>query len=85
LENAFKHGVENLYECAFVNVNFIANAAKIHFTVENNFDAELVATEKGIGLKNLRRRLELVYPKKHSVSFTSEENIYKSQLTIQFL
>lgn len=83
LENAFKHGVENLHEGAFVNVNLIANAAEIHFVVENNFDVESVATEKGIGLKNLKRRLELVYPKKHSLSFTSEDDIYKSQLTIQ--
>jgi two-component system sensor histidine kinase AlgZ len=83
LENAFKHGVENLHEHAFVNVNLIANQKEIHFTVENNFDVESVATEKGIGLKNLQRRLQLVYPKKHSVSFASKENIYKSELTIQ--
>ena len=85
LENAFKHGVENLYKDAFVHVNLIANEKEIHFTVENNFDVELVASEKGIGLKNLKRRLQLVYPKKHSVSFTSEENVYKSELTIQLL
>jgi len=83
LENAFKHGVENLHEDAFVNVNLKANANEICFTVENNFDVGLVATEKGIGLKNLKRRLELVYPKKHVVSFTSNGNMYKSQLTIQ--
>ncbi|MBC8753518.1 histidine kinase [Kordia sp. YSTF-M3] len=83
LENAFKHGVENLHEHAFVNVNLIANQKEIHFTVENNFDAEAITDETGIGLKNLKRRLELVYPKKHSVSFTSENQVYKSQLTIQ--
>jgi two-component system sensor histidine kinase AlgZ len=83
LENAFKHGVENLHESAFVNVNLIANQQEIHFTVENNFDAEAITNETGIGLKNLKRRLELVYPKKHSVSFTSENQVYKSQLTIQ--
>jgi sensor histidine kinase YesM len=85
LENAFKHGVENLHEHAFVNIRLIANENEIHFTVENNFDAEALAEETGIGLKNLKRRLELFYPKKHSVSFTSEENIYTSQLTIQAL
>ncbi|WP_420572259.1 sensor histidine kinase [Kordia sp.] len=83
LENAFKHGVENLYEVAFVKVNLIANQDEIHFAVENNFDEASVATEKGIGLKNLKRRLELVYPKKHSLSFSSQDGIYKSQLTIQ--
>ena len=65
LENAFKHGVENLHEHAFVNVNLIANQDEISFSVENNFDTTLMATETGIGLKNLKRRLELVYPKKY--------------------
>ena len=83
LENAFKHGVENLYKDAFVNVSMIANEDEIQFMVENNFDEELVATEKGIGLKNLKRRLELVYPKKHSLSFASEGKLYISKLTIQ--
>lgn len=83
LENAFKHGVENLHENAFVKVNLIANQNKIHFTVENNFDEESLSAKKGIGLKNLQRRLELVYPKKHSLSFTSNENRYTAELTIQ--
>lgn len=83
LENAFKHGVENLHEHAFVKVNLIASQNEIHFAVENNFDAESLTTEKGIGLKNLQRRLELVYPKKHSLSFISEDEVFKSQLTIQ--
>lgn len=83
LENAFKHGVENLHENAFVKVNLIATQDEVHFAVENNFDEESLTTEKGIGLKNLKRRLELIYPQKHSLSFTSEDEIYKSQLTIQ--
>ncbi|WP_430409829.1 sensor histidine kinase [Kordia sp.] len=83
LENAFKHGVENLHENAFVKIHLVANANEIQFAVENNFDEEDVADETGIGLKNLQRRLELVYPKKHSLSFTSKENIYTSELTIK--
>ncbi len=83
LENAFKHGVENLHENAFVKVNLIANQNEVHFAVENNFDEESLSAKKGIGLKNLQRRLELVYPKKHSLSFASEDEVYKSQLTIQ--
>ncbi|WP_298425071.1 histidine kinase [uncultured Kordia sp.] len=83
LENAFKHGVENLHENAFVNVSLMTNQDEIRFSVENNFDKESIPDKTGIGLKNLQRRLELVYPKKHSLSFTSKEEIYTSQLTIQ--
>ena len=85
LENAFKHGVENLHEDAYVVINLIADKNQLHFAVENNFDVEAEPTEDGIGLKNLQRRLQLVYPKKHLVSFTSKENVYKSELTIQLI
>ncbi|WP_298512489.1 sensor histidine kinase [uncultured Kordia sp.] len=83
LENAFKHGVENLYDAAFVKIDLTANANEIVFTIENNFDAVSLSETKGIGLKNLQRRLELVYPKKHSLSFESKDELYKSQLSIQ--
>ena len=83
LENAFKHGVENLYDNAFVAIDLTTNKNEIIFTVENNFDPESISETKGIGLKNLKRRLELIYPKKHSLSFKSMDEIYTSQLTLQ--
>ena len=83
LENAFKHGVENLRENAYVHINLIASEDEIHFAIENNFDINEISKEHGIGLKNLKRRLELVYPKRHSLSFSETNNIYKAQLTLK--
>jgi LytS/YehU family sensor histidine kinase len=83
LENAFKHGVENLSKDAYVYINIKAKDNKVLFEIENNFDTTLTKEDKGIGLKNLKRRLELVYPKKHSLSFSTKENVYKAQLTLQ--
>ncbi len=85
LENAFKHGVENLRENAFVHINVITFDNQIQFDIENNFDATEVEKEAGIGLKNLKRRLELVYPNKHKLSFSVTENIYKATLTLNQL
>lgn len=85
LENAFKHGVENLRENAFVNVALEANENEVHFAVTNNFDASDTSTQTGIGLKNLKRRLELAYPDKHSLSLKKEEDIYKAQLSLNLL
>ena len=82
LENAFKHGVENLTQDAWVNISLIAGADKIVFAVENNFDPNELASEPGIGLDNLKRRLELIYPEKHSLSLMSENNVYKAQLQL---
>lgn len=83
LENAFKHGVENLRENAYVHINLIANEDEIHFAIENNFDINGPSKEQGIGLKNLTRRLELVYPKRHSLSSSETNDIYKAQLTLK--
>lgn len=83
LENAFKHGVENLREHAYVNVNLISGEDEIIFAVENNFDAEEISEEDGIGLKNLKRRLEIAYPNRHSLLFSATNDIHKAQLTLK--
>ena len=85
LENAFKHGVENLRKDAYVNVHISTEGNKIQFTVENNFDSTAISKNPGIGLKYLKRRLELGYLNKHSLSFTSTKDIYKVELTISKL
>ncbi|WP_027076293.1 sensor histidine kinase [Maribacter antarcticus] len=83
LENAFKHGVENLSKDAYVYIDINTKDKKVFFEIENNFDQTLPKEDKGIGLKNLKRRLELVYPKKHALSFSTTENVYKAKLTLQ--
>ena len=83
LENAFKHGVENLSKDAYAYFKINARDNKILFETENNFDVEQPKGDSGIGLKNLKRRLELVYPKKHTLTSATSDNIYKAQLTLQ--
>jgi len=82
LENAFKHGVENLREDAYVKVNFKNGDNQIHFSVVNNFDVSSISEKQGIGLKNLKRRLQLVYPNKHSLSFSKVEGVYLAELNL---
>lgn len=82
LENAFKHGVENLRENAFVELSLKASESEIHFAVFNNFDETTIAEQNGIGLNNLKRRLALVYPDKHQLIATVDGDIYEAQLSI---
>ncbi len=85
LENAFKHGVENLRENAYVHINLSAANNEICFDIENNFDSTQDNVQEGIGLNNLKRRLELVYPNSHTLSFSKTNDIYKARLTIMGL
>ncbi|CAM1354230.1 sensor histidine kinase [Tenacibaculum insulae] len=82
LENAFKHGVENLREHAFIRINLEAHNNIINFEIENNFEVNKENQEVGIGLKNLKRRLELVYPKNHNLTISKTNNIYNAKLNI---
>ena len=81
VENAFKHGVEVLRQDAFVQISLKATHDQIVFVVNNNFDNEQ-HHEKGIGLKNLKRRLALAYPKKHEIQHTISNNHYTARLSL---
>ncbi|WP_299274421.1 sensor histidine kinase [uncultured Psychroserpens sp.] len=85
VENAFKHGVENLRENAYVYITMTAKNNQVHFEVKNNFDNAIDNEQGGIGLDNLKRRLELVYPKQHHLSFSKENDVFEAQLTISKL
>ncbi|MEL6834276.1 MAG: histidine kinase [Bacteroidota bacterium] len=82
VENAFKHGVEVLRNNAFVNISLVAQQNEVTFSVENNYDPE-EKSESGIGLANLKRRLELAYTHNHTFSTSIENDIYKAQLVLQ--
>ncbi|MEM6321792.1 MAG: sensor histidine kinase [Bacteroidota bacterium] len=82
LENAFKHGVENLIKAPFVHAQLVADKSQLYFQVTNNFDNQLPKQAGGIGLKNLQRRLELVYPQKHQLSFSQTAEIFEATLKL---
>jgi len=81
VENAFKHGVEVLREDAYVRIELKADARRISCMVENNFDPTHETTS-GIGLINLKRRLQLGYPKRHHFTTSVTNTIFKAALTI---
>ncbi|MEX1382830.1 sensor histidine kinase [Lutibacter sp.] len=83
LENAFKHGLENLEKDAYIHIDLTESENEVQFVIENNFELQQTSNQEGIGLKNLKRRLNLVYPKKHSLSFDVNSNIYKVILSLK--
>ncbi len=83
LENAFKHGVDSLTEGAYIHISLIAGSGRVNFAIENNFDDSDLVEGEGIGLKNLRRRLTLIYPNKHQLFFSREEGICQVQLELE--
>ena len=85
VENAFKHGVEKLRADAYVHIHLKATNQLVDFKVENNFDPEEIDGSEGIGLKNLKKRLELVYQDRHEleISMDPKEGIYLTRLRLK--
>lgn len=92
VENAFKHGlsmVENPLIDIFLTLNNSANT--LQFVVLNNIspveDMKETAAESetGIGLQNIQRRLELLYPNKAKLNITQKDDVYKAELLIKLI
>lgn len=82
LENAFKHGVETLVQDAFVNISLVVDAYKIVFCIENSIEQNQELSTEGIGLVNLRKRLELMYPNAYKLTTVYQESSYRATLEI---
>lgn len=83
VENAFKHGVEQLRSGAFVHLKLQVTATELRFEVVNNFDPEGEPGVPGIGIRNLERRLALRYPKKHTLTLNPVANVHQAVLTLK--
>jgi two-component system LytT family sensor kinase len=86
VENAFKHGVSYL-ENSEINIFLKVEMNFLLFRVENNIVKplkDMIMQESGIGLKNVVRRLELLYPGKHNLTISDNGEQYHVELNIQF-
>ncbi len=89
VENGFKHGVNEMIKGAYLDVLLTISGSSAILLVRNNYKTrvETEAEEKriGIGLTNLRRRLELFYPGKHLLNVNQTAFAYEAQLTIHLV
>jgi two-component system, LytTR family, sensor kinase len=87
VENAFKHISHYSHEKNYIRVNLQRENGTLIFIVENSKDDQQRSTEPrgGIGLANVKRRLELLYPGKHSLQIRNDEHIFKVELNLHLL
>jgi sensor histidine kinase YesM len=86
VENAFKHGV-NSEQDSNIRINIKANESELHFFVANNIvNAQSETIEKnGLGIKNTKHRLDLIYPSRHLLTIKETENDFIVSLHINLL
>jgi len=85
LENAFKHGV-SIGRHSRIDVDISVEQKKLIFSCVNTDHSGIQKLEEekgGIGLENVRRRLELLYPGRHELKAGAEEGDYFVKLQIE--
>ncbi len=85
VENAFKHGKKKGKETG-ITIDFELINNMVLFEITNDVDPvkseEFIKNEK-FGLKNIRRRLELLYPHKHKLEIIEKDNNFTVRLQIE--
>ena len=85
VENAFKH-VSNLEKGNYISIEMETIKNDFHFKINNSTDqfqhSYIDSKNSGIGLKNIKRRLNLLYPNKHDLNITTANNSFSVHLKI---
>lgn len=80
LENAFKHGVSTNSTEAFIKVKIVLDEKMCIFSVENTKLPDKSNEKSGIGLQNVKRRLDLSYPNNYVLNVKETPERYSVEL-----
>ena len=87
VENCFKHGASKMITQPWVKLNVNIENNRLHFMIMNSkpsTNGSAIAGRQGnIGLRNVRKRLELLYPGTHELNIVSESESYAVYLSLQ--
>ena len=81
LENAFKHGVLS-DEQHPLQIHLIVEGNRLIFSVKNKKNIQNKDITGGVGLDNVQKRLDLLYPNQHQLTITDTTGYYQSELML---
>lgn len=81
IENAFKHGVANDAASA-IKLLIRVDDKHLYFFIENKKHSNNVDAAGGIGLSNVKRRLDLLYPGKYNLEIRNQIDTYTCELSL---
>ncbi len=86
VENAFKHGASGVTKDTAIEIDLEEKAGRIFFRVFNTKahldQSDEMNYKEGIGVKNVKRQLELTYPNRYTWIVDPQDETYEVQLTI---
>lgn len=88
LENAFKHGVSQEVDQAQIAIRLSTNQEAIDFSIRNTlptYTGQSANDRKGIGLENIRKQLNLLYPGRHQLNVERKKDYFQVSLHLNTL
>ena len=86
IENAFKHSQAGLSDNICIEIDLrLSDEGQLDFLCKNNYQPNPTTADisHGIGLANVRKRLQLLYPDAHQLTIQHSESQYEVQLSLQ--
>jgi LytS/YehU family sensor histidine kinase len=86
VENAFKHGVSKSTGIAFVKIKLMIDGKNLTFNITNTKNPMANSNEtysKGIGLINVKKRLDMIYPKNYILTIDGKNEQFSVNLSLQ--
>lgn len=87
VENAFKHGVSNAVEGSWIHIDISLKKRVLIFKIENSLCHEKAQTNgfgNGLGLENLRKRLDILYPNNFELKILKDDDSHLTVLKLNF-
>ena len=87
LENSFKHGLNHHINQGYVDIRLDIKPETVRLRIENSKPDSVPLPEHprsgGIGLVNVRRRLNILYPERYDLKIENEPNSYAVDLKLE--
>ena len=85
VENCFKHGTSNMLEQPWINLQITMQGKQMQMKLLNGKvnTTQTKKSQEGIGLKNVQKRLSLLYAGKYELTITNEEEVFIVNLKLE--
>jgi len=83
IENCFKHGTSQMLEQPWISLQLVIEGDWMRMKVLNGKAPGISAASGGIGIANVVKRLEYMYPERHQLVINNEEDVFIVNLRIQ--
>jgi LytS/YehU family sensor histidine kinase len=84
IENSFKHGTSQVLDKPWIRLSMDITDNGLRFLLSNSKPStnKSIEGKKGIGLKNVSKRMQLLYPNKHELSIKVTDDVYEVEVLV---